>query len=289
VGALEVLGDMHSARVQPNVVTYNSAIKACRVGLHWAGALEILDQMLVKGVPTNEETHNTLLDVFVKCHLWQTALQLLDCMSSFGVQPNVVSYNTVLNGCLSSGQWEHAAHLLSTMQRSRTAPDVVRYNPLIKGTTQREKSQNAKAPHPNVVNNGAVISSDARCWFQTLALCNGWPAADIEPDELMLMSLRKSRVNGTHKSNRTFFPYDISTNETLHFENSSETAQAASRSCNAGGGRAADIHTLSQGQSDQSARALSLLQNSENCTPHRETEWNGSPFLCVPRVGWRRL
>lgn len=297
--ALKVLDDMQSALVQPNVVTYNSAIKACGVGLHWAGALEILDQMLVSGVPSNERTHNTLLAVFVKAHLWQTALQLLDYMPSFGVEPDVISYNTVLNGCHSCGQWRHALHLFSCMQRSSITPDVRTYNSLMKSPTPwacslaalREMRENATLPQPDVATYGAAISSCARCnqWVQALALLNEWRAAGNEPDELMLMSVRKSRAKWIHKSSRTFLVPNISPDEPLHFEKYSETAQAASQRCNAGVGTAADIHSSSkartlmssQGQRDQWAHALRLLQKFENCTPHWKTERKGRLVVSV--------
>ncbi len=64
---------MRSSQLEPNVISYNSAISACEKGQQW-----------------------------------EQALRLLLEMRSSRLEPNVMSYNSAISACEKGQQWEQA-------------------------------------------------------------------------------------------------------------------------------------------------------------------------------------
>ena len=64
---------MRSSQLEPNVISYNSAISACEKGQQW-----------------------------------EQALRLLLEMRSSRLEPNVISYNSAISACSKGQQWEQA-------------------------------------------------------------------------------------------------------------------------------------------------------------------------------------
>eukprot|EP00966_Prymnesium_polylepis_P201568 4670544-Prymnesium_polylepis.1 len=68
---------MRSARIEPNVITYNAAISACESGGQWERALRLLVDMRQARVKPDVITYNAAIAACGKGGEWEKALQLL--------------------------------------------------------------------------------------------------------------------------------------------------------------------------------------------------------------------
>lgn len=118
--------------MQPDLVTYNTAMDALSKAYQYDRAMKLFHQIEAKG---NHHQHGFMLQSacrhFMPSH---------SCCSSFlfplssshiyvihtGLTPNLVSYNTAINACGRAGSFERAHELLREMQeRSGVKPDTV--------------------------------------------------------------------------------------------------------------------------------------------------------------------
>eukprot|EP00959_Pyramimonas_sp_CCMP1952_P399534 8371217-Pyramimonas_sp.AAC.1 len=81
---------MLAAKVEPNVISYNAGVSACKQGKQW-----------------------------------QRALALLSEMRESELEPNVISYNAGISACETGEQWQRALALLSKLREAKVEPDVI--------------------------------------------------------------------------------------------------------------------------------------------------------------------
>ena len=84
---------MPTAKVQPNVISYNAAVSACEKGGQW-----------------------------------QEAMTLFEAMPKAQIQPNVISYNAGISACEKGGQWQEALALFEAMPKAQIQQDVISYS-----------------------------------------------------------------------------------------------------------------------------------------------------------------
>ena len=65
--ALELLEEMKSRSVEPDVISFSAAISACGAGGQWERALELLEEMQVRGVAPDVISFNAAISACEQC------------------------------------------------------------------------------------------------------------------------------------------------------------------------------------------------------------------------------
>ena len=106
--ALELLTEMQTRGLKPDVITFNAAISACERGGQWEHALELLTEMQTQGVTPDVITFGSAISACEQGGQWERALSLLKEMQTQGVEPDVRSFSAAISACEKGGQSERA-------------------------------------------------------------------------------------------------------------------------------------------------------------------------------------
>ena len=115
---------MEENEIQPDVVTYGTAMTACARGERHDQCKILFDQMVSSGIEPNKYTYNTALWSISKCGDWQRGLDLLTQMNQStneSVRPNVTNYRKVIEVCQKHGREEEVQILLKEIANIKTA------------------------------------------------------------------------------------------------------------------------------------------------------------------------
>lgn len=142
--AIELLAEMKDKGIEPSVVTYSVAIKACGIGGQWQTALELLETMRQKDMPINRYVYNAAITAVSKAAktrretekddpLWIVVRRLLDQMREDDIEPDGFSYTSAISCFGSEGRWQEALALIEEMQQSgpQTRPNKIAYTAAI--------------------------------------------------------------------------------------------------------------------------------------------------------------
>jgi pentatricopeptide repeat protein len=90
------------APLKPDIITYNTFIKACaQMGL-FNNAVEAFNDMLTKVTP-NDVTFNTMIDVCVRNHNMTEVWSIIEKMKDYGIKPDNFTYSTIIKGLNKDG------------------------------------------------------------------------------------------------------------------------------------------------------------------------------------------
>ncbi|XP_028792384.1 pentatricopeptide repeat-containing protein At3g13160, mitochondrial-like [Neltuma alba] len=130
--------------IEPNLVSYNTVIKAyCEMGNpDWA--ISLLEEMGNKGIDPDLITYNTLLDWLYRNDRFLDGEKLWSQMSEKNVAPNIRTYNARLRGLAMEKKTKDAAELFEKMKNEAIKPDMFSFNALIKGFVDADDLCEAK-------------------------------------------------------------------------------------------------------------------------------------------------
>ncbi|OMO64975.1 hypothetical protein COLO4_31672 [Corchorus olitorius] len=119
--------------IEPDLISYNTVIKAfCDMG-SLDSAISMLDEMEKKGVNPDVITFNTLLDKFSKVGRVADGDIIWNRMVRSNVEPDTRSYNAKLMGLVTERKMEEAVKLVEEMRSRGLKPDVFTFNHMIRG------------------------------------------------------------------------------------------------------------------------------------------------------------
>jgi len=114
-GAFDVLDQLKSTGVQPDVTAYNAVLNVCAV----AGDLQSTEKIVAEMktvVDMDLTSYNTAMKAYCNCGDAEGAHKMLKQMEDAGVAPNDVSYNCLINMSVSAGilddAWKSVDHML---------------------------------------------------------------------------------------------------------------------------------------------------------------------------------
>jgi len=183
--------------VEPDIITYTCAMRACARGKQTRKALTLLDTVREKGLILDVYVYTSVIDACAKGGMWERALELLDEMRAEGIMPNSITYGAAIAACGNGGEWERALQLLHQMRAKKMGMNIVTYNAAIVALARasRDKMKNiVKADHIKRYNehvtaeNSSLIDlideSDNACqlWKKALDLLNKMKEDRIAPD-----------------------------------------------------------------------------------------------------------
>ncbi|XP_024157939.2 pentatricopeptide repeat-containing protein At3g13160, mitochondrial [Rosa chinensis] len=119
--------------IEPDLVSYNTVIKAfCKMG-SFDSAVSVVDVMEKKGVKPDVITFNTILDCLYGNKRFLDAEKIWGQMVEKNVVPNIRSYNAKLLGFALEKRSVEGAQLVEELRNIGVKPDVFTFNALIKG------------------------------------------------------------------------------------------------------------------------------------------------------------
>lgn len=126
--ALAVFADVQS--VQTSGKTWDATMSVCGKSEQWQLVLQLFHQMSSKSIERSIVTFTTAIKA---CKVWTTALDYLHQLGESALQPDALLYTAVLNTIASgSGRWEAAVSTLDVMARNMIRADSFMYGAMIK-------------------------------------------------------------------------------------------------------------------------------------------------------------
>ncbi|KAJ8761610.1 hypothetical protein K2173_004386 [Erythroxylum novogranatense] len=139
--------------VEPDLVSYNTIIKAfCDMGSLDSGLL-LLNEMEKKGVEPDLYTFNFLLKGFYGNGQFENGESIWARMLGKNLLPDIRSYNAKLDGLALEKRTKDAVELLEQMKRKGIKPDLYSFNALIKGFVSEDMLDEAKHWYREMWNN----------------------------------------------------------------------------------------------------------------------------------------
>lgn len=94
---LHPLSEMMGEGITPDVVTYNSTVRACRDGRRWEQVSSVLSEMRGEGVTPDVDIYNSVVKACM--HGWQRQKSGHFGARCGGNTSNVVIYSSVIGPC----------------------------------------------------------------------------------------------------------------------------------------------------------------------------------------------
>ncbi|XWS19494.1 hypothetical protein CRYUN_Cryun31cG0020900 [Craigia yunnanensis] len=130
--------------IEPDLVSYNTVIKAfCEMGSLDSASL-MLDEMEKKGVEPDLITFNTLLNESFKNGRFVDGEKIWGKMVEKNVEPDIRSYNAKLLGLVTEKRMEEALNFVEEMKSKGVKLDVFTFNYMIRGFVNEGKLEEAK-------------------------------------------------------------------------------------------------------------------------------------------------
>lgn len=138
--------------IEPDLVSYNTVIKAfCEMG-SFDSAMSMLEEMEKKGVNPDLITFNTLLDGLYVNGSFLEGDKIWNQMEKKNVTPDIRSYNARLAGLAGEKKMKEAVELIEKMRNEGVKPDLFSINALIKGFVDEKNLDEAKKWYSEIAN-----------------------------------------------------------------------------------------------------------------------------------------
>ncbi|GAU20765.1 hypothetical protein TSUD_84830 [Trifolium subterraneum] len=130
--------------VKPDLVSYNTYIKALSEMGSYDSAVSVIDEMEKNGVNTDFITFNALLDGLYSNGSFEDGEKLWEKMGEKNVVPNIRTYNARLLGLAVAKRTGEAVEFYEEMEKKGVKPDIFSFNAMIKGFANEGNLDEAK-------------------------------------------------------------------------------------------------------------------------------------------------
>jgi len=179
--------------VDPNIVVFNAAIRACGEALDLDEAFGLLDELEEDGLEPTVVTFGSLMTACERVGDMDGASKVFKRMKAAGIVPNEIIYGAAISCCRKAGDPERALLLLRKLLREELSPNVATFNTVIVAQTEGRKADLQRAL--SVYKLMKSRYSKARPNRQTYNLLIRGLAANQEPTGAEAF-LRKMRAEG---------------------------------------------------------------------------------------------
>ncbi|KAL8159680.1 hypothetical protein V2J09_001217 [Rumex salicifolius] len=131
--AEEVLWDIESQGLIPDVYCFSALIHAHYKCGNFDKVLNLHDAMVMKGVKTNCVVVSSVLQSLCSMEMTSEAADCFQYFNRSGIYLDKISYNVMLDALCKTGKMDEAEELFNQMESGRIAPDVIHYSTLING------------------------------------------------------------------------------------------------------------------------------------------------------------
>jgi pentatricopeptide repeat protein len=130
--------------VKPDLVSYNTYIKALLEMGSYDSAVSVVDEMEKNGVNTDLITFNTLLDGLYSNGRFEDGEKLWEKIGEKNVTPDIRTHNARLLGLAVAKKTGEAVEFYEEMEKKGLKPDIFSFNALIKGFADEGNLDEAK-------------------------------------------------------------------------------------------------------------------------------------------------
>lgn len=119
--AIEVLGEMKSAGIEPNVRTYTLILAAYGKQGKIPEMLAIFEKMKEQQIKPNHVSYSSIINAYVKAGQLQEALNWLEKMKADNIAPNMSPYSALIYGFAKSKQYVLVERMVALSQQDGLA------------------------------------------------------------------------------------------------------------------------------------------------------------------------
>ncbi|XP_060193587.1 small ribosomal subunit protein mS78 (rPPR3a)-like, partial [Lycium barbarum] len=142
--------------IEPDIVSYNTAIKAlCKVG-SLDSAVYLMDEIENHGIKLNTVTCNTLLSAFHENKRFTEAESLWIMMEKRNIVPNLCSYNIKLISLVKANEVSKAIQFFEEIVSKGFKPDPFSYSAMIKMCVRVRNLEDAKMWYEKMMQSGCL-------------------------------------------------------------------------------------------------------------------------------------
>ena len=191
------------ARISPDSISYNTAIKACGEASLWKQALSLLREMTGRSelVRLDEYSFSSAIRACERGGEWKAAVALFGAMSNvYGIAPSTSSLNSVVKACCGAGHLDKAVALVRNASAvvgkgGKARPDAATLNYLLHSCRMTEMpSRSAVAQQlftealdvwgvkPNVVSFASLIAALGDDWQSALEALDAMEKRGLKPN-----------------------------------------------------------------------------------------------------------
>ena len=195
-----------AVQVPPDLVTFNTMIRAC--GSHWQKVCALLQDLEASSLEPDLVTYSSAISVFERQGHWEQVLGLLEELSVNKVETDRILWNSVVSACAKGSEWEHATGALETLLPASVRADIITYNAAINGLGKagewelahlRLLELKATMCQANLVTFNAVINShqERQKWPEAWRLLEVVAEAGLEADVISFNSALSGGSGGS--------------------------------------------------------------------------------------------
>ncbi|CAL1156233.1 unnamed protein product [Cladocopium goreaui] len=122
----------------PSLITWNSCLSSCAKAEQWNTVLALMDSMVTAHFQPDIITFNAAMRAMLR-H-WPKALQLLRLMRRSELRPTLITYGALITCCEKGRQWQKALGLLQALKQQRLSVDVISYSACISAGEKARRS-----------------------------------------------------------------------------------------------------------------------------------------------------
>lgn len=126
--------------VDPNIVVYNAAIRACGEAMDLDSAFKLLNELEEDGLEPTVVTYGSLMTACERVGDMDGASKVFKRMRAADIAPNEIIYGAAISCCRKAGNPERALLLLRKMIREGLSPNVATFNTVIVAQTEGRKA-----------------------------------------------------------------------------------------------------------------------------------------------------
>ena len=195
---LKVFSELRCSGISPDVVAFNTVIRAqAKVGnTHRAG--EILGQMWEEELRPNVVTFNSFFTSFHKDSEVEELSKMLRSMQDHEIKPDIVTYSTLINAHEEHSRWQDALAMFREMDACLLRPNKIAFTAAVRalrGSSSSELleglySRMRMAVSLDLVAYNALISISSK-WSLALSIFDDLKAT-LKPDVLSFNALLRT-------------------------------------------------------------------------------------------------
>ncbi|CAE7378960.1 unnamed protein product, partial [Symbiodinium sp. CCMP2456] len=162
-----------SVRLEPDVISFNSVIRACADDGRWLLALGLFMTMRMWLEP-NLVSYNSLIITCARRGRWSAALGFLEALRSDGLVPSIITHSSIAATCSNSGAWRCILGSMADMEWQRVLPTAKTY---VSAVNACELAKDWTVAASLFAAAGRLGVSDCRTGSKRVRVCSKLPAA----------------------------------------------------------------------------------------------------------------
>eukprot|EP00210_Caulerpa_lentillifera_P009501 g9061.t1 len=202
--------------VCPDIVSYNTVMKACGNGQQLDIAFKVYHSMRMRGLEPSIATFGTLITVASDAQRYDKVIEVWDWLQQSGMELNITCANAFLSALEKEGRWEDALQFFSSLLsvNSRVKPNAVTFN-IIMSSYQKRSQPNkvvyvfedmfAAGVEPSIVTYNTLICAYGQMgdWVKAMEVLQHLIAAEsnVQPTlatfNQVLAALSEGALNAT--------------------------------------------------------------------------------------------